>query len=178
MKQMNNQEFEKNNNWSDTFLPEIKQILGYYLIGKPPIVEDMEHNTDLIVLNMKPVRIACRIRRYEYYSKYSNEITIRSKTSSGCPTELRKIITGWGDYFFYGFSDESETKLYSWHLISLNHFRFWLFSYIANNYGKLPGIEKANKDGSTFLRAFNLMGMPHNIILAKKENFKELAQIR
>jgi hypothetical protein len=39
-------------------------------------------------------------------------------------------------------------------------------------------LEKANKDGSTFLRAFNLMGMPHNIILAKKENFKELAQIR
>ena len=63
--------------WSDRFLPEIKQILGLYLIDEPPIEEDMQRNTDLTVLRLNAVRVACRIRKYEYFLNYGDEITIR-----------------------------------------------------------------------------------------------------
>ena len=59
--------WENDKRWSDKFLPEIKMILGLHLIGEPPIEEDCERNTDLIVLKMEPVRIACRIRKYKYF---------------------------------------------------------------------------------------------------------------
>ena len=39
--------------WSDRFLPENKQILGLHLIGEPPVKEDAERNTDLIVPDMR-----------------------------------------------------------------------------------------------------------------------------
>lgn len=41
---------------------EIKSVLGMRLIGEPPIEEDRERNTDLIVLKMEAVRVGCRIR--------------------------------------------------------------------------------------------------------------------
>ena len=69
--------------WSDRFLPEIKRILGEYLIGEPREAEDIERNTDLIVLKMEAVRIACRIRKYEYLLQYPGEFTIRAARPSG-----------------------------------------------------------------------------------------------
>lgn len=74
MKAANN--WEINKQWSDRFLPEIKMILGLHLIGEPPIEEDCERNTDLIVLKMEAVRIACRVRRYDYFRRYPNDIRI------------------------------------------------------------------------------------------------------
>src|SRR4030042_5530071 len=99
--------------WSDRFIPEIKGILGQYLIGEAK-EEDQERNTDLIVLKMEVVRVACRIRKYEYIIKYGDEFTIRSSRPSGAKTELTKILEGWGNYLFYGFSNEHENQLYKW----------------------------------------------------------------
>ena len=97
--------------WADRFLPEIKRILGEHLIGEPPEEEDQEHNTDLMVLKMDAVRVACRVRRNQYIDRYGDEFTIRAGRPNGSKTELTKIVEGWGDYFFYGFSDENETAL-------------------------------------------------------------------
>jgi len=146
--------WQDNKRWSDRFLPEIKAILGVQLIGEPPIEEDAEHNTDLMVLKMEPVRIGCRIRRFQYHGKYGDEFTVRSGLPSGAKTELTKIIEGWGDYFFYGFSDESETRLLSWRLGDFKAFRIWFNRQLAANKGRLPGAQRENGDASSSFMAF------------------------
>ena len=159
MKLMKQWELDKR--WSDKFLPEIKQLLGLHLIGEPPQEEDAERNTDLIVLKMEPLRIACRIRRNSYYQNlnYRNEITIREGRPSGVKTELAKIIEGWGDYFFYGFSCPLEKNLVLWRLCDLKIFRLWFMQQLAKN-KTIPGMSRQNKDGSSSLRVFNVETIP------------------
>ena len=141
--------WESDKEWSDRFLHEIKGIIGQTLIGEPPIEEDQQRNTDLIVLKMDAVRIGCRIRRNEYMQGFRNEFTLRASRPSGTKTELAKIIEGWGDYFFYGFSDENEESLAFWFIGDLCAFRIWHTSQLINGGGKLPGQLKKNRDGSS-----------------------------
>lgn len=165
-------EWQNDKRWSDRFLPEIKQILGLHLIGEPPIEEDQERNTDLIVLKMDAVRIGCRVRRHTgvngqpYFDKYKDQFTIRCSRPSGCKTELAKIIEGWGDYFLYAFSTQDETSLLRWSLCKLNTFRLWFNYYLARHNGTIPGIEKNNGDDSSSLRAFKFSELPDNFIFA------------
>lgn len=121
--------WRRDKSWSDTFIPEIKRIIGEHLIGEPPIEEDQHRNTDLLVLKLDAIRIACRIRKNEYLLKYPFDVTIRCDRPSGNKTELEKIIEGWGDYFFYGFSSSDCTCLAAWRLIDLNLVRRWLFDH-------------------------------------------------
>jgi len=157
--------------WSDRFIPEIKTILGQYLIpeliSEASLKEDQEHNTDLTVLTLMPCRIACRIRRPQFYldEEYRNEFTIRSGRPSGVKTDLQKMIEGWGDYLFYGFSDEAEEKLVSYLLGDLKVFRLWFNRTICENKGRVPGIAKTNKDGSSDFRAFNKAEMPEDFFI-------------
>lgn len=148
--------------WSDQFLPQIKRELGAFLLNEPPFDEDQERNTDLIVLKMDSVRIACRIRKYAFYlnQNYRNDFTIRSGRPSGAKTELAKIIEGWGDYLFYGFCNIEETELIAWRILSLNAFRLWFNRSIVQNAGKLPGFTKSNHDGSSSFMAFNAKQIP------------------
>jgi hypothetical protein len=154
--------------WSDKFLPDIKRVLGEFLIKAAPIEEDAERNTDLIVLKLDAVRIACRIRRYEYWSRYPDQFTIRSGRPSGIKTELTKIIEGWGDYFFYGFSDEKESSLISWTLCDLKVFRVCFNRKIVERKGLLPGILQKNGDSSSSFIAFSLIEFPKEFIIARK----------
>jgi hypothetical protein len=135
-----------------------------HLIGEPPEEEDVERNTDLIVLKMEAVRIACRVRRNKYFQEYPNDITIREGRPSGTKTELTKICEGWGDYFFYGFADEDENRLVAWKLCDLKAFRIWFVRYLAGNKGLIPGISRMNGDGSSSLRVFNAERIPEFII--------------
>jgi len=160
--------WEKEKNWSSNFFPEIKKILGLYLIGESNREEDQERNTDLIVLKMDAVRIACRVRRYKYVNGFQNEFTIRSKLSSGCKTELTKIIQGWGDYIFYGFSDLNEELLSSWFLGDLDVFRLWFARYQAKN-KCVPGIPQKNKDNISSFISFKLEEFPSDFIIARKQ---------
>lgn len=155
--------WEKDKRWSDQFMDEIKSILGIHLIGEPPVEEDQERNTDLIVLKMDSVRIACRVRRNEYAVRYGEEFTVRAGRPSGIKTELTKIIEGWGDYFFYGFGDES--KLSKWTLADLNVFRLWYNQQLF--LGNHPGIKQNNDDGSSYFFAFRWDELPCNFIIAK-----------
>ena len=159
--------------WSNKFLPEIKRILGEYLISAAPMEEDAEHNTDLIVLKLDAIRIACRIRRYDYLARYPNEFTIRSGRPNGCKTELTKIIEGWGDYFFYGFSDEQETGLAAWSLCNLKVFRLW-FNEQLFTHKQAPGQKQNNGDGSSSFRAFSIFALPGEFVIARKNWEKEL----
>ena len=125
--------------WSDRFLPEIKAALGVWLVAEPEVEEDRDRNTDLIVLRMESVRIACRIRKHEYLLQYPDEFTIRAHRPSGAKTELAKIVEGWGQFFFYGFANRAGDGLGAWALCDLNVFRLWFNRYIVTHPGRMPG---------------------------------------
>lgn len=84
--------------------------------------EDMKECTDLKVLCIDDTRIAVRIRKHEYFEKFHNEATIRL-TRTTTETEHEKILSGWGDYFFYGFASEDFSKISYWHILSLDAYR-------------------------------------------------------
>lgn len=50
----------------EKFAPQIKAIVGMLFIGRSDEM-DMEKATDLFVLNLHPIKIACRIRTESYY---------------------------------------------------------------------------------------------------------------
>jgi hypothetical protein len=150
--------------WSDRFLPEIKRILGEHLIGEPPLEEDQERNTDLIVLRMDPLRIACRVRRPGYLKRFGHEFTIREGRPSGVKTELSKVLEGWGDYLFYGHADDEERRLAQWFLLDLRPFRLWFHRQTVARNGSPPGEEQDNRDGSSWFRAFDVRALPEEVL--------------
>ena len=154
-----------NKRWSDRFLPEIKRICGEYLIGEAPIEEDRRHNTDLILLRMEPVRIACRVRRAKYLEPYQNEFTIRAAVPSGAKSELQKILDGWGDYLFYAFARPDESALQAWALARLDVFREW---YAAQGHRNVqhPGLRKPNRDASSTFAVFEWSELPMEFVVA------------
>ena len=152
--------------WTDALLPDVKAILGRYLIGAAPVEEDQQRNTDLIVLTMSAVRIACRIRRFPYLARYPFEFTVRAGRPSGMKTELAKILEGWGDYLFYGFADANGESLASWVLGDLKVFRLWFHRGTAMlPPGQCPGEEQTNADHSSSFRAFRLPDLPPDFII-------------
>jgi hypothetical protein len=159
--------------WSDRFLTEMKSILGIYLIGEPPVEEDQERNTDLMVLRMDAVRIGCRIRRPKYLA-YAQDFTIRAGRPSGAKTELTKIIEGWGDYFFYGISDQQERHLAHWILGDLRAFRIWYSRQLVANQGRPPGEWKPNRDQSSHFFAFRWADIP-GFVIANSDSRQERA---
>ena len=159
---MNGWEVDKR--WSDRFLPEIKGHIGRVLISESPIEEDTERNTDLIVLTLRPYRIACRIRKYKFMKQYGDEFTIREGRPSGAKTELTKIIEGWGDYLFYGFADPTEIYLAQWLIGSLNAFRLWHSRELCKNKGHPPGKNKQNHDYSSNFHAFRYAEIPDFVV--------------
>lgn len=155
--------------WSDRFIPEIKCILGTHLIGEPHEDEDRNHNTDLITLKMDAVRIACRIRRFTYWPRYSGDFTIRStRPSPNAKTELSKLLSGWGDYLFYGYSDATEHRLHAWRLCDLAVFREW-FQETLKSMGNddFPGKFECNRDGSSTFRTYKWDQMRPDFVIAE-----------
>ena len=157
-------DWKTDKNWSDRFIPEIKSIIGSHLICEPPIEEDQQRNTDLMVLKMDSVRIGCRIRKHKYLATYGNEFTIRMSRPSGAKTELAKIIEGWGDYLFYGFADTEEASLALWRLIDLKAFRLWFMRML---YDKDTPTSKLNHDNSSGFMPFDLTEAPSELIFAE-----------
>lgn len=157
--------FNERKKWSDRFLTEIKSILGTVLLNEPPVVEDVQHNTDLVVLQMSNVRIACRVRKHKYLDDYGDQFTIRKKSPNGGESELRKVIAGWGDLFFYGFCDQTETRIEKWIVGDLKVFRVWLVEQLCLKNGVLPGDTRTNSDG-TQLIAFDCKKMPSSFVVA------------
>lgn len=166
--------WEQDKRWSDRFLHEIKGYLGQSLIGEPPIEEDQQRNTDLVVLRMDAVRIGCRVRKFSQIG-YAHEFTIRSGRPSGVKTELTKIIEGWGDYFFYGFANEADTALCQWLIGDLKAFRIWYSRSLAKNQGKPPGSQQQNHDGSSSFYAFRWQAIPGFVIAGNHPRLQEAA---
>ena len=155
--------WEKYKHWSDRFIPAIKRILGEHLITVAPVKEDAERNTDLIVLKLNAVRIACRIRKFQYFAYHGHEFTIRSSVVSRNKTELAKICEGWGDYFFYGFANKTETKLHYWILGDLEALRHHINQ--CRNQNQIPwATSKNNTDYLSSFVVFRYNDIPNFLI--------------
>jgi hypothetical protein len=151
--------------WSDRFIPEIKGHLGRVLISEAPAEEDAERNTDLVILTLRPWRVACRIREHKYLSRYGGEFTIRSSRPSNARTELGKILEGWGDFIFYGFAAPQGDSLSQWFIGSLNAFRLWHSRELFNSpRGEMPGELQRNFDNSSNFRAYRKDRIPGFIV--------------
>jgi len=155
----------------DIFSTEIKRICGETFIETSSPVDDIHHATDLKVYQISPLNIACRIRGFEYFDRYNGEFTIRSSRISGSKTELEKIMSGWGDYLFYGFSDKTGEKLVSWMIGDLNVFRNVWYNVLSG--GKSTTADwhiNHNVDKSSSFIIFKARSFPPDFI-TREEGF-------
>ncbi len=150
--------YTSNRNWSDRFLPEIKQLIGGYLLETAPDAFDHMQATDLMMLEARDMRVAARVRRPGFAQRYPHQFTIRSAVASGRQTELSKIVNGNGDWMFYGHSDAAQTGLDAWWLIDLRAFRAGLIRHMANAPQIVMG-DQANADGTRF-KWFDVRSFP------------------
>jgi hypothetical protein len=150
--------------WSNKFMPLVKQLVGHSigprLLTVSSFEEDTKQATDLKVLKNGETSIAVRIRKHQYLQRYGTQFTIRSLGRGGAWTEFDKVVVeGWGDFIFYGFSNEAEDDLAAWFIGDLGVFRSHCWS------GKhIPSFsEMTNKDG-TRLAAFDVRDFPTGFI--------------
>jgi hypothetical protein len=162
--------YDKDFSWQERFIPALKRIVAEHLLDAAPTQEDRERNTDLIVLRLDPVRIACRIRRHVNVKddEFRLQFTIRDSRPSGSKAELVKVVEGWGDYFLYGFADACDENLCAWVLGDLRVFRGWFMRQVIKNKGVSPGIRRGNEDGSSTFRAFWIEALPPSFVVARK----------
>ena len=165
----NRMNWHEDKRWSDIFMPEIKAILGMQLLGEAPYEEDALRVTDLIVLCMLPVRVAVRMRKKQYAinTQYLQEFTVRSDRPSGTKTELLKILSGFGDFLFYGFEDQEGGRLGKWTLIDLFVFRehYTRMQYLSEK-NVVPGQSMQNTDRSSSFCVFRYKDFPSKLIRA------------
>lgn len=166
-------DFDRDFDWQRGLMPEVKRVLANYLICEAPAEEDMQHNTDLIVLKLDTIRVACRLRSFDYLQRWPNEFTIREGRPSGAQTELAKMLSGWGDYIFYGFADDAKASLAAWMLGDLKVFRLWHSRELWQ--GRKPGKQQRNHDGSSTFRAYRIGDLPPGFVRARAELRREAA---
>lgn len=149
--------------WSDKFIPQIKRILGEHLIAVADWKQDATEASDLVVLACNPFRVGCRIRRNKYLTEdYQDEFTIRCERKNN-DTELAKIMSGWGDYFFYGFEGSSGLTVVNWFIGDLKIFRLHLW---RNR--QLLGSQhvRSNGDESSSFAVWNRSAFPPEFVKA------------
>ena len=130
--------------WSDKYIPQIKKIIGPYLLEVSSYEVDTKEAADLVVLSGRNLTIACRIRR-PGYEQFIGQFTLRAKRDNGSITELKKIIDGWGDWMFYGHINEDD-KIHVWMLVDLKAFR----AHMVRNRKVIESGFTANGDGTHF----------------------------
>lgn len=150
--------------WADKAFRYVRSICGRLFVADASIKEDQEENTDLRILTINPIRIACRIRRGSYFPRYAHQFTLRDYRPTGMKTELAKIVDGFGDYFFYGFAKDNG-ELLDWKIGDLEIFRFWYQGEIELA-SRIPGQKKTNGDGSSEFKVFEWTRLPEPFIVA------------
>jgi len=103
-----NSNYIENRGWSDLFITQIKRELGEVFIEISPEYKDTQEATDLIIMGTGSICFACRVRRFNYFEKYKDQFTIRLKLPKYNKSEMDKIKEGFGDFYFYGFSNKQN----------------------------------------------------------------------
>jgi hypothetical protein len=150
---------------ADRFEPEIKRILGEHLITTADARRDQHEATDLMLLELAPFRIGCRVRSFDYLTRYPQQFTIRAGRPSGAESEIAKIIRGWGDYLFYGFADAQDAALAAWIIGDLSIFRDTLIRKPALL--RHAKFQQKNGDHSSTFYAWPLAEFPQNFVFAR-----------
>ncbi|MCP3898610.1 MAG: hypothetical protein GY707_02625 [Desulfobacteraceae bacterium] len=159
---MNN--YQKQREWSDKYLGQIKNIVGPLMLEESSFEIDTQQATDLVMVKGKNKDIACRVRKPGYFNNFKYEFTVRKKNKYGYNTELRKIINGYADWAFYGHVNKSD-EIHAWYVIDLNVFRSNLIS--RPDFIKLHRKEQSNKlSGDTQFSAFDIRSFTKNILIA------------
>lgn len=125
-----------------------------------PVLEDLKHNTDFMVMKIGDATMACRIRRHNAI-KYLDEFTLRESRPTGAATELQKVMDGFGRYLFYGFAAAEPPGILAYTIGDLDVFREYIRKYHQD---EMPGYSQKNGDGTTF-RVMKWSYFPDNFIV-------------
>jgi hypothetical protein len=160
--------WQESHAWADQFSAHIKMLLGLICIQVAPLEEDQKHNTDLM-FEVGAQRFPVRVRRLEQRLPFNrrNEITFRFARRSGVETEFAKMLCGWGDWFMYGWGNESTRRLDAYTVLDLHQFRFWYTETVCQT-GKRPGMVQQDRDGSASFLAFCLDCLPAQVIKSRR----------
>ncbi|MHB8842160.1 MAG: hypothetical protein ACYC56_10340 [Candidatus Aquicultor sp.] len=110
--------------FSDKYIAQAFGILSLLPAGlfvdfeEASFESDIKEATDVIAVANGRYRIPMRFRRPH---KTYRDLTIRSSRPTGIKTELQKIKEGFGDYYFYGWT-EGDTII-EWMLVDLDKLR-------------------------------------------------------
>lgn len=144
--------------WSDQFIPAIKQIVGPLLLVPAPFEVDTREATDLIVFRGRDVRVAARVRRHHYdVEEFRYQFTLRFSRTSGAETEYDKLAKGWCDWLFYGWAlndGSGVANIARWYLIDLAAWRYQLIQKGTRE--RIQCGVKRNGDGTTSFIWYNL----------------------
>jgi len=134
----------------------IKAILGNFFITKD-IEADLKQGTDFLILEVKPFKVAVRLRRFKIYKNnvWRNQFTIRWSRPSGVKTEIHKIQEGLVRYILYGFVDETEGKIIQWFIGDLDVF---------NQVAPAPVEVKPNKPRDSDFAVFRINQLPQSFV--------------
>lgn len=118
---------EEDRKFADRYIDHVKRIMGPRVLETTRFTLDVEEAADLTTIGDARVRLAVRVRRPKYNKpQYRNQITLRASAKLG-PSELEKVISGYGDYMFYGFAEDDTTdQLAYWQVIDLKNLRLYL----------------------------------------------------
>lgn len=135
---------------NNKYLLQVRKILvsKAYIFTKfreSTLKEDREQGFDA-VLSFPDVKIPIRIRQNKYLQYM--DLTIRSKSKYNLKTEIHKIKEGFGDFYFYAWSDETpmkkeNNKIVSYMILDLNVFRNTIIDRPTQT-------DKPNGDGTCF----------------------------
>lgn len=151
--------------WSDGHIPKVKNVILNLLVQTSSEYLDRNEATDLTfnnIFGLSRAHIAMRVRSASYFEKFSDELTLRCKLPSNTEPELTKIISGKGDFIFYGFIASDGSDFLKYIIGDLRVFRSYYRMLYENEC--LPRII-CNRDGTAFM-PFSVSRMPNEFIVA------------
>jgi len=158
--------YEKRRSFGDQFLGTVRRIVGPYILESSPPEVDQNQATDLMLMQGRTKSVAVRVRQHKYLERYPHDFTLRSKVRAG-PSEVDKIMGGFGDLMFYGWANEQGEGLAAWMLLELNELRRafmgcdWKSKYDTGT--------KPNGDG-TGLRYFDVRSLPDDVVICRNRS--------
>lgn len=168
--------YQDDREWSDMFIPAIRQIVGPLLLVATPDLIDRREAADLMVFSPKPMMIGARIRAPGTLdllpNRYPNQFTVRFWRRSGSETEFAKLRAGFCDWFFYGQQSKVDpTGIDRWFLIDLAKWRYCLDEAEAAGDRKIIKCNhEINRDGETSFLVFYLATFPISILVASSHD--------
>lgn len=108
--------------WADKFTPAAIGILGGWVPGPIRVATQNEDRHEASDLVYPGGTVSLRVRRYSQI-RWARDFTMRAARPGGTPTEVEKVRAGYGNFLFFGFSNERETGFACWFIGDLGVFR-------------------------------------------------------